>query len=85
LLVEQGLVRKACHPGAAARYDGRRERHHRLVCLRCERVEDLCDPALDGVPVPDVSALGFHVTDVQVHLHGLCGRCSRKTTKENAP
>jgi Fur family peroxide stress response transcriptional regulator len=84
-LVGHGLVGKACHPGAAARYDGRRERHHHLVCLRCERIEDLHDAALDAVVVPDVTALGFHVTDVQVHLRGLCGPCRRKRPKEGPP
>jgi Fur family peroxide stress response transcriptional regulator len=47
-LVGAGVITKACHPGAAARYDPLTRRHHHLVCLHCEKVVDLEDPVWTG-------------------------------------
>jgi Fur family peroxide stress response transcriptional regulator len=75
-LVAMGLVNRVCHPGSAARYDGKTERHHHLVCDRCGAMVDLDHPGLDALPIPDVSASGFAVRDYSVQFRGLCGRCA---------
>jgi Fe2+ or Zn2+ uptake regulation protein len=82
LLARHGVLSRASHHGPAVCYDARPERHHHLVCLGCERIVDLADPRLDRVPVPDVSALGFRVADVSVHVRGLCGPCRRKRKED---
>jgi len=74
-LCRLGIVAKACHPGSAVRYDGRTDRHHHLVCLRCDAVTDIDDARLDALPIPDTSAFGFEVSDLRVQLRGLCRRC----------
>ena len=51
-LVQVGAARKVCHPGSATRFEVKMSRHHHLVCLRCEKVVDLEDPRLDGIPLP---------------------------------
>lgn len=76
--VAAGVFTKASHTGVAVRYDAIPARHHHLVCLRCDRIIDLFDGGLDGVAVPDVSGLGFSVTDIQVQLRGLCRACQTK-------
>ena len=74
-LARLGVVTKASHPGVAVRYDGRGERHHHLVCVRCDRIVDFADEALDAVSVPDTRRLGFRVLDLQVELRGICRLC----------
>jgi len=74
-LVRLGVISKACHPGSAARYDGRIDMHHHLVCLRCDAVIDIDDTRLDALPVPDTSRFGFEVSDFRVQLRGVCRRC----------
>lgn len=74
-LCRLGIVAKACHPGSAVRYDGRTDRHHHLVCLRCDAVTDIDDARLDALPIPDTSAFGFEVSDLRVQLRGVCRRC----------
>lgn len=74
-LARLGVVSKASHPGVAVRYDGRSERHHHLVCVRCDRIVDFADEALDAVSVPDTRRLGFRVLDLQVELRGICRLC----------
>jgi Fur family peroxide stress response transcriptional regulator len=74
-LVEMGLVRKASHLGAAARFDPNTERHHHIVCRKCETVVDLSARALDGLSIPDLRKQGFIVDDYSIHFTGLCTAC----------
>jgi Fur family transcriptional regulator, peroxide stress response regulator len=85
--VQLRIIRKVCHPGAAARYEFQMHRHHHLVCLECEAIVDLEDPSLDGLPLPDVS-FSFKIEDYSIQFRGLCSRClreasSRKGMKES--
>jgi Fe2+ or Zn2+ uptake regulation protein len=73
--VALGVLTKACHPGTAVRYDADLSPHHHLVCLRCDRIEDLAVREGERPPAPDVSGLGFEVADVQLHLRGICREC----------
>ena len=75
--VRTGVITKVCHPGNAVRYDARTEKHHHLVCTRCESMVDLSDPGLDALHIPDTSALGFEVVDFRVQMRGICRRCRR--------
>ena len=77
-LVELGLVRKASHLGAAARFDPNTERHHHIVCRVCETVVDLNARALDALPVPDLRKQGFLVDDYSIHFTGLCDGCRKR-------
>jgi Fur family peroxide stress response transcriptional regulator len=79
--VRLGLVSKACHPGSASRYDRRLDRHHHLVCLRCDRVTDIEDARLDELPVPDTRRFGFTVADYRVQLRGTCRECREQEEK----
>lgn len=77
-LVRMGLIMKTSHPGRVVRYDPHVDRHHHLVCLRCDEVIDVYDRRLDALPLPDLSALGFDVSDYRVQLRGLCRECAER-------
>jgi len=77
-LARLGIVAKVSHPGVAVRYDGRTERHHHLVCVRCDRIVDIAADSLDDVPVPDTRQFGFRVLDLQVELRGICRQCRKQ-------
>jgi Fur family peroxide stress response transcriptional regulator len=83
-LVAMGLVAKTCHSGRSVRYDRRIDPHHHLLCVRCERVDDIDDPRLDSIPLPDTSAAGFAVIDHRVLIRGVCRHC-RDSIKEEGP
>lgn len=74
-LVRMGVIGKASHPGAATRYDVNTERHHHLVCTRCDRTADLTDAALDRLRLPAIRAEGFEIADFSIHFTGLCKAC----------
>ncbi len=79
LLADLGVVTKACSPGAATRFDPMTQRHHHLVCLRCEKLVDIVDERLGrGVALPAAQARSFQVRDFSIHFHGLCAACQRQ-------
>ncbi len=77
VLVDMGIIRRLHHPGTAARFDGKTDRHHHLVCRKCGKVIDIHDSVLDGVPLPEVSSAEFQIDDFSVHFTGVCGDCRR--------
>ncbi|HVM33239.1 MAG TPA: Fur family transcriptional regulator [bacterium] len=77
-LVEVGVIHRASHLGNAARYDPNTERHHHLTCLKCHKVVDLEEAALDAIRLPG-GLQGFEIMDYSVHLQGLCPECRKKT------
>jgi Fe2+ or Zn2+ uptake regulation protein len=74
------VIRKVCHPGAVARYEDRTSRHHHLLCLRCGKMVDLVDPALDEIEIPGAET-GFRIEDYSIQFHGLCRRCAGRRNK----
>jgi Fe2+ or Zn2+ uptake regulation protein len=70
----------------SARYDGRVDHHHHLVCLRCQRVEDLEPDAIrgamarsaEGLSLGDEARRDFEVRDWQVTFRGVCRLCRQK-------
>jgi Fur family peroxide stress response transcriptional regulator len=74
-LVRIGVARKVCHPGAAARYDAKTQRHHHLVCLQCGKMVDLEDASLDTIPLPVPGYLGFDIADYSIQFRGMCRDC----------
>ncbi len=83
-LARLGVITKACHPGAVARYDRRTDLHHHLICLHCDGITDISDARLDDLGIPDTSAYGFEVADFRVQLRGLCRRCRANAGREES-
>jgi Fur family peroxide stress response transcriptional regulator len=74
-LVRVGVVRRASHLGAAARFDPNTDHHHHLVCVSCHALTDFDDPALDTLPLPNTHPDAFVITDYSVHVFGTCADC----------
>jgi Fur family peroxide stress response transcriptional regulator len=83
-LARLGLVGELPTTGNARRYDGNVDRHHHLVCVRCSRVSDYADPALDRIPPPS-RLRGFTAQHVSVHIHGLCAACAGAARPPSPP
>jgi Fur family peroxide stress response transcriptional regulator len=74
-LVNLGVISKPSCPGSVARYDKSVDRHHHLVCVRCERTIDWEDPSFNRLKLPDTRRLGFTIADYSVHFMGVCQAC----------
>lgn len=77
-LVGLGLARRACHSGAAARYDPVVERHDHAVCTVCGLVEDVEAEGRGEVEAPRKTASGFRIDDYSIYYQGVCGPCRRR-------
>jgi Fur family peroxide stress response transcriptional regulator len=89
-LARLGIAHRVSHPGAAARFDGWRERHDHLVCIYCDKILDLEDPVLDKLKLPEryragAELAGFEITDHSIYLRGCCPECRRQRAGEAVP
>ncbi len=80
-IVDLGLANKVSHPGSAVRFDPITERHHHLVCRRCDRVVDLEASSLKPAAIPAGKRQGFMIDDYSIYFRGLCAECQK--TKKN--
>ena len=74
-LVDLGVIRRLHHPGAGARFDGKIDRHHHLICRECNRVIDVQSKKLDELRLPPSQRQGFEIEDYSVHFTGVCRSC----------
>jgi Fur family peroxide stress response transcriptional regulator len=81
-LVGLRLAVRICHAGSSVRFDAKTERHHHLVCVRCERVMDLEVPDLDALHLPDTRSSGFEIDDYSVYFRGRCVTCRRESRRD---
>ena len=79
LLKETGQVLEIEFSGAANRYDGRiPDSHPHLICLECERVDDLHLAEDDG-PLDEITkATGYRIVRRRTDYYGICPECQVK-------
>ncbi|MDE3113813.1 MAG: transcriptional repressor [Chloroflexota bacterium] len=76
--VESGMATRLERPGHEHAYVAcDPEHHHHLVCVRCERVEDLSEDVLGSMLRAVQSRHAFLVDHARLDLYGLCGKCRR--------
>ncbi len=73
--VDIGLLREVNRLHQTNRLDANLDRHHHLICVRCEKVTDLYDDQLDGARAREESPGGFQVLNYQVEAYGVCPDC----------
>ena len=73
-LVSLGVLAKVSSPSAATRVDPRTERHHHLVCRRCDRLVDVDDTAVAHRIRPP-QGQGFVIDTYSIYFIGLCAAC----------
>lgn len=76
--VESGMATRLERPGHEHAYVScDPEHHHHLVCVRCERVDDLSEDVLASMLRAVQSRHGFLVDHARLDLYGLCAACRR--------
>ena len=74
-LKKAGLIADVPVQEGAARFDANMDRHHHLVCLKCRKIEDLYDDALDQLKISAKSSSGYLVESHRVEFRGYCSEC----------
>lgn len=79
LLKETGQVLELEFSASANRYDGRRpDSHPHLVCVRCQRIDDLEMPEPVGTFEEISAETGYEVVRQRLDYYGVCPQCQRK-------
>lgn len=79
-LTKLGVVKEVHVSGNSKRYDANLDKHHHLVCTRCEKVHDLYNEQFDTI-APPKRLPGFVAQSVSVQVFGLCAVCARKEAR----
>lgn len=77
LLAECGLVRRLRFDDDAMRYEMAPGNHHHLVCLRCGKIRDVRDAALEAL-LQGRRYASFTPAHFALSVYGLCSTCARK-------
>ncbi|MCU0423128.1 MAG: transcriptional repressor [Bacteroidia bacterium] len=86
LLLEAGLVTKHQFGKNLARYEGAYgyKQHDHMICNRCNRILEFCDPRIQQIKSMMGDLLHFEVTEHSLHLfgnpkveHGKCQTCEK--------
>lgn len=51
------------------------EHHDHIVCLKCGRVEEFVDEAIEQRQREIAAAAGFEMTDHNLYIYGICAKC----------
>jgi Fur family transcriptional regulator, ferric uptake regulator len=54
------------------------EHHDHLVCVKCGRVEEFVDDAIEQRQAAIVKKMGYQMTDHTLTIYGVCPNCSKK-------
>ena len=77
LLKQAGQVLEIEFSGAANRYDGRRPKPHpHLVCIRCERIDDMDQNSHEESFDDIFAATGYRIVSYRSEYFGTCPDCS---------
>lgn len=77
LLVEGGLAREVDFGDGVMRYEHHygHQHHDHLVCRRCGRTVEVCDPVIEELQQRLAAQHGFSLLDHEMYLYGLCEKC----------
>ena len=81
LLKEMGEVCEISLGDGSNRYDGAApEPHPHLICVRCQRIEDLAGPARGRLPLRAAQQSGYQISSYRLDFFGVCPQCQKNTT-----
>jgi len=76
---EAGLVVRHHFEGGQSVFElDHGEHHDHLVCVKCSRVEEFCDPEIEKRQQEIAKKAGFTITDHSLNIYGICSECQKK-------
>ncbi|MBB5192740.1 Fur family ferric uptake transcriptional regulator [Silvimonas terrae] len=72
------LVRHHFETGKAVFEMNQGGHHDHLVCMKCGKVEEFCDPEIEKRQDAIAAKHGFEIQDHEMYLYGLCANCRIK-------
>lgn len=91
LLVDSGLVKKHQFGQNISQFEQAYgyKQHDHLICVRCKKVLEFCDPRVQQITSTMGALLKFDITQHSLHLYGqpkvdsnnICEQCGKDVTK----
>ncbi len=80
LLLDCRLVRKHRFAGAQAQFERAQNyrQHDHVICTRCGKVMEFCDPRIQNIRSTVAEVMGFQVSHHALHIYGLCPDCTQE-------
>ncbi len=72
---EMGLAGVVEGSGNPKRFDGNVKKHHHFQCLKCRRIVDIYNEQYDEIPIPQELQQQYNISNLTVHLEGICDQC----------
>jgi len=74
-LEQHGLITRVQTQESQARYEGRIDNHHHVICKKCGKITDFHWELLDAAALPDEIIKWGRIERKNITLHGLCQEC----------
>ena len=74
-LEQHGLVTRIQTQESQARFEGRIDNHHHVICKKCGKITDFYWELLDVAALPDAIIKWGRIERKNITLHGLCQEC----------
>jgi len=84
-LQEAGLISEVNFGHEHARFDANMDRHHHLVCVSCQEINDLYDGTLDRLSMSSKKGRQYTILGHRVEFYGYCKRCQEKSKSSSRP
>lgn len=84
LLQACNLVRKHQFGNNIAQFERSYEfkQHDHLICTKCNRVIEFCDPRIQNIKSTVGELLDFHILHHSLNLYGICSSCAGRENKD---
>lgn len=83
-LAQNGQILKIRVSGGGDRFDGRLDQHQHMECRKCGKVYDLESSVFDSLHEEVLRMTGFHVTEYDFMIYGVCADCYAAQKDANA-
>jgi len=74
-LEQHGLITRVQTQESQARFEGRIDSHHHVICKKCGKITDFQWELLEAAVLPDEIVKWGIIEQKSITLHGLCQEC----------
>ena len=80
ILLKCQLIRKHQFEKAQAQYEKSysNKQHDHLICTKCNRVIEFCDPRIQSIKTVIAKSMHFNINRHSLNLYGTCQGCQEK-------
>src|SRR5207247_8545185 len=82
-LKEAGLISEVNFGHEHARFDANMDRHHDLVCVSCQEINDLYDETLNRLSMSSKKGRQYTILGHRVEFYGYFKRCPEQSTSSS--